>query len=736
MTTSARRYAGIDSALTALPTAFDLEGVAALYEQRWDARSSGLRVVAQSVHDVDYHPASRCRVTHELTLERLGDEPVKTFGVVEVRPGGLRLRAFNEDPDLPGLTDLDSPENVSQHLRASGIASPAPIVRVVPVRYKVGSRCVLRVETEASPVFIKVLTSDVEHVATMATAFRDVPCLLHPLGYSYEQHMIVLPAVAGNLELHRLVYDPSVPGDERLEWMRKAGAAIATLHAARLQPGSARTIFDDAHELWATVTPLACAAPALLHPYNEAVRRLTSASMGQGPPVASHGAFRTDQLMVANDEPVIIDLDGLCWADPARDIGNFLASLRWKAIREPRYEAFNRASIPAFLKGYESVRMLPDERRTDRYEAGSMLKIAARRFRKLNLGEWPLVPRLLDEAHALLRQSERVSTAREFEPEIPAAGRPAGDARAMTAYLGPLLRNGSPPAQAPVVKLAKLVSEKPGHRWTFQYELAGNQHPVMGKVYRDAAYGRRAYGIMRWLSEHDLAVPRPLGWIDELSMLAYLPVPGRLLGDQLFRSGAAASMERTAAWIFDLHQSSLPLDRAFDVPNECKNLREWAAVVAERYPNHAWAADRISSRLEEISSELGAEANRPIHKDFHYQHVFVGDRAHVIDLDEVRLGDPTLDLAHFCAYLRLQGCRFPAMAATLDHRRYEFLAAYQRCSGREISGRYAVFYAYTCLKIAKQLCTSRGPMPRPEVEEEHRQTAEMLRQGLTALACG
>jgi len=100
---------------------------------------------------------------------------------------------------------------------------------------------------------------------------------------------------------------------------------------------------------------------------------------------------------------VIIDLDGLCWANPARDLGNFLAHLRWKAIREPHHAGFIGAAIPSFLEGYETVRDIPAERWRACYEAASLLKIAGRRFRKLTVSEWPLVPRLFDEAEALLR---------------------------------------------------------------------------------------------------------------------------------------------------------------------------------------------------------------------------------------------------------------------------------------------------------------------------------------------
>ena len=48
----------------------------------------------------------------------------------------------------------------------------------------------------------------------------------------------------------------------------------------------------------------------------------------------------------------------------------------------------------------------------------------------------------------------------------------------------------------------------------------------------------------------------------------------------------------------------------------------------------------------------------------------------------------------------------------------------------------AAFYAYTCLKIAKQLCTVAGVLPRPHGEEEHRQAAAMLEEGGAALDRG
>src|SRR3989442_13238953 len=99
-------YVGIDRRLPELPAAFDLPAVSKLYEERWPGRARpGLRVRARKVHDVEYQPSARCVVAHELTLQRGSGEPVEPIGVVEVRPAGLGLRGFHQNPHLPAPPD-------------------------------------------------------------------------------------------------------------------------------------------------------------------------------------------------------------------------------------------------------------------------------------------------------------------------------------------------------------------------------------------------------------------------------------------------------------------------------------------------------------------------------------------------------------------------------------------------------------------------------------------------------
>ena len=84
----------------------------------------------------------------------------------------------------------------------------------------------------------------------------------------------------------------------------------------------------------------------------------------------------------------------------------------------------------------------------------------------------------------------------------------------------------------------------------------------------------------------------------------------------------------------------------------------------------------------------------------------------------------------------LLGCRLPAMADVLGRHRDRFLVAYSRQAGWHMDGRFPVFYAYSCLKIARQLCGGTGVLPRPYADEQRRQTSAMLAAGIASLDGG
>jgi hypothetical protein len=151
------------------------------------------------------------------------------------------------------------------------------------------------------------------------------------------------------------------------------------------------------------------------------------------------------------------------------------------------------------------------------------------------------------------------------------------------------------------------------------------------------------------------------------------------------------------------------------------------------------AAEHIADYLIQKTAELDFSARVPIHKDFHYEHILIdgglegGLALKVFDFDEMRLGDPNFDLAHFCANFYLLAYRNNEHTAQFTDLQNIFLDSYSRETGWKWDEKFLFFYIYSCLKIAKQLCKLRGPRPWPEGEEQQSQVWLMIEQGLAIL---
>lgn len=227
-----------------------------------------------------------------------------------------------------------------------------------------------------------------------------------------------------------------------------------------------------------------------------------------------------------------------------------------------------------------------------------------------------------------------------------------------------------------------------------------------------------------------LGVPQPLGYMPQLSMLVYLPVKGNSLDQLLAGDQATFYMNLAGLWLGTLHQHRIPLKKHFQFVNEFDNIQKWVKVIAHKYPEEAKPAETISRYLREQSEQIQFETNIPIHKDFHYGHVIIGGKLRVIDFDEMRLGDSNFDLAHFCANLRLLGYRHGNASSQFPTFQNAFLNGYGRYRRWKPNECFRYFYAYTCLKIARQLCTMSGPHPRPTGKEQKQQVQFILQQGV------
>ncbi|GIV96818.1 MAG: hypothetical protein KatS3mg057_1475 [Herpetosiphonaceae bacterium] len=416
-----------DPQLPMLALAFDLDAVARLFEQRWPRTSehsagAPLTIERCRLQDVKYQPGVRCVTTYELLAEEPGAGRRQTIGVLEISPAGAEHRLFDADPQLPWLVAASHAGEMRG--RFAGLAGEdgelAAITEcaITPIRYKPALRCVFRYDLRlagASRVFYGKLLAQgglqlsetIRALHRLSRMRPELPRILPLLAYWPDLRLLIQPAVEGGVDLNVQAFSTAESSAAREQLLAEAGARLAALHASEGVAGQRRTIEDDLRELREYIAPMAQAARDLAADYERAIAALERAAGKQDEPapVASHGAFRTDQFMVEDGRLVMIDLDSFCWANPARDVGNVLAYLRWKALRQPQQADFIERAGRACIAGYAAVRRPPDERWMAICQAASLLKIAGRRFRSLSINEWPLVPHLLDEVWVALEQA-------------------------------------------------------------------------------------------------------------------------------------------------------------------------------------------------------------------------------------------------------------------------------------------------------------------------------------------
>src|SRR5205814_5146531 len=123
-------------------------------------------------------------------------------------------------------------------------------------------------------------------------------------------------------------------------WMRtvddggaEAAAVAAGLHAAGVRRGRRRGIHEGGEEIQRALTVLERFSPGLGYEYRQWVDSVTALAAASEPQPAcfSHGDFSPSQLLFSSDQCSVIDFDTICQAEPALDLGQFLAYLRLAA---------------------------------------------------------------------------------------------------------------------------------------------------------------------------------------------------------------------------------------------------------------------------------------------------------------------------------------------------------------------------------------------------------------------
>ena len=290
------------------------------------------------------------------------------------------------------------------------------------------------------------------------------------------------------------------------------------------------------------------------------------------------------------------------------------------------------------------------------------------------------------------------------------------------------------PARLTVVSHQELTAAT-GRRRVVRYVVDGldptGPAQLIAKTFHESQRAQLLWTHLQALSSAGFAdgrlrVPPPLAFLPEKNLVLYRACTGTPLNEVVKSEDLLDGVRDAARWLAKLHTSGVRLPRTFAMEREVASTQEWAAVVGRHSPEVLAPAQRLASRWATFEPTTAPVTQVPMHKDFHPGHLLVGDSVWVIDLDEARHGDCAFDLAHFCAYLELQG----------DHsgdRRTAFLREYAQLTGWADDGSLAGYEAYTWLKIAKQLTLRSGPFRTPMGDSDWH-VGDAVARGVACLA--
>jgi aminoglycoside phosphotransferase (APT) family kinase protein len=243
------------------------------------------------------------------------------------------------------------------------------------------------------------------------------------LGYRPDLQLLLLEAIPGAPQVARLLAarlrgEQATAGTATLEDMHDACARIAaTLHTSRIALGRQRTLDDELAVLRDGFTQMRRISPelgALLQGRLDQLALLAEQT-DPAPLRFSHGDFTYTQLIFDGVSSGLVDFDTVCQAEPALDLGQFLAYLRVAVQKAQRNAAVTPTTLAEelgarFLATYiEAAGLDPTgaehlRDRTAIYEIISLLRLALHSWQKLKPARIQNVLVVLEERAVCLPQ--------------------------------------------------------------------------------------------------------------------------------------------------------------------------------------------------------------------------------------------------------------------------------------------------------------------------------------------
>lgn len=398
------------------------------------------------VLDMKYAPDEQCTLLyawHEALYIGMyqwqGVPTAPTAHAHWVAPLGMWLYDFRHDPALPGLaTVLDTPALTTALSAALSEWQKGPFhlvqCRATPLRYRPGKRCTVQIDLHlrhrVSGQFhqerlygklyhhaekAQAVYAEMQRLSKATTAYPGALRLADVVTFLPELGLVVQAPVQGKA-LDLWLSQPErlgAAGQAQLaRRLARAAHALAELHQLDLTTDRSRPATADLSKLGRRAAKVATVAPH----FGCSLGRLAERLCTQAPASATtelrigHGDCKPSQFLLSADQVALLDFDHGGMADPAADVGLFLATLRQSALRlgtkaTARKRGATWASAPVeahFLDIYLAASDAPADfrERVAWYEALALLRKAWRGFAR---SPWsPLPDLLVQEALAIV----------------------------------------------------------------------------------------------------------------------------------------------------------------------------------------------------------------------------------------------------------------------------------------------------------------------------------------------
>lgn len=427
--------------------------IGAYLEDLFHLDTSRGRPVECRILDVKYEPGEYCTVLYQLgermvigtiTWGEADDEVPQTPDVIE--PLGMRVYLFEHDPALPGLDVARDPRSLTNALNEGLPECQSGEARVLRsratvLRYRPGRRCTLRVDawqrdTRTGALNRRMLFGKLYHTLEKAEpAYREMQLLAdsapvrdgrvilaRPAAFLTDLLLVLQEPVSGtplDLLIGRME-GAAIAGDPRgWDGIVQAAPALAAIHTAGLVAGRERPIAAELKRFAKRATRIVEVDPELggrVGQLTAALRANSEMLPAWGAELSlTHGDCKPNQFLISPVGVAILDFDHCGMADPASDVGTFLATLRQLGIRQSLRARGSAASVARsrwllalerhFLDAYcaASERGPEFRLRATWYEAAALVRKALRAFSRAPQSPMPLAQ--VEEAWRILAET-------------------------------------------------------------------------------------------------------------------------------------------------------------------------------------------------------------------------------------------------------------------------------------------------------------------------------------------